>query len=267
MTTPPNDATSTTRRQLLRTGALGAAAAAFLAACGTSSDSQAGLSGVDPTTSVVPPTVPPREPTEIDLELDQTLLRTATSLELMAAEAYGEFAGEVQDGEWAATTARFGVDHELAAGAFRSGTDADLQIDEPNEFMQTQLIDPVRDLLTSDRSLLNFFTEIENTLSATYVTAVANHTDAAWRARFSAYASSAARRAALMGAGGQGVVPTGPLLGTEDLIPGEAYLQANPAVEEPVAGEEGEGSDGAPADGGDGEPGDPPPASEDGTTE
>lgn len=183
---------------------------------------------MDPTTSVVPPTVPPREPTEIDLELDQTLLRTATSLELMAAEAYGEFAGEVQDGEWAATTARFGVDHELAAGAFRSGTDADLQIDEPNEFMQTQLIDPVRDLLTSDRSLLNFFTEIENTLSATYVTAVANHTDAAWRARFSAYASSAARRAALMGAGGQGVVPTGPLLGTEDLIPGEAYLQANP---------------------------------------
>ncbi|MEZ5140278.1 MAG: hypothetical protein R2711_16345 [Acidimicrobiales bacterium] len=56
--TPTDRDASASRRQLLLTGSLGAAATAFLAACGTKDNSKSGQSGVDPTTTLVTPTVP-----------------------------------------------------------------------------------------------------------------------------------------------------------------------------------------------------------------
>jgi hypothetical protein len=232
--TPTADlATASTRRQLLRTGAIGAAAAAFLAACGTNDDRPAGQSGVDPTTTAVAPTVPIEEPSIDELAYDTTVLRTATSLELVVAEAYGTFGVDLSDPALVATAERFGADHEALAEEFSNGiVVAGLRVDEPNAWVQENLIDPSVSLMTSDRAILGLMTDLENMLAATYLAAVQTSTDVEWRSRYATIAAAAARRAALLGSGGTGTAPRTPLFPSTELVSNEAYLPATPAVEE-----------------------------------
>lgn len=240
MTSTPDASPRTSRRDLLLGGAFGAAAATFLAACGGGSSAPVGQSGDAPATTLVRPTVPLAEPSAADLENDVTLLRTATSLELLAEELYGTYAGRISDAEWAGHAERFGADHGTAAEDFAAATPADARVTDANEVVRENTVEPVIDTLQSDTAILNMFAGIERTLAATYMTAVGAFTDREGRANFSALAAAAARRAALLGNGGEGDVPTGPLFPTTDLIAGEAYLsrEAEMAAEEPTEGED-----------------------------
>jgi hypothetical protein len=225
----------TTRRQIISTGAFGAAAAAFLAACGTKADRKAGQSGIDPTTTVAAPEAPLPDVTEADLAYDTDLLRTATSLELLAADLYDEYGPKLDDAEWKTNTERFATDHRAAAAEFRRETPAEHRVDEPNEWLQQNSVDPVADDLTSDRSILAFFSSIESTLAATYITAVSNFSQVEGRAQFAGFAEAAARREALLGDGGEGAAPESALYPLQDLIPNEAYVtvaSADPGVAE-----------------------------------
>lgn len=224
MTTPSALDASATRRQLLRTSGIAAATAAFLAACGTKSDSKAGSSGLDPTTTAVAPTVPVGEPSEADLTQQTTTLRTATSLELLAAQLYANYGASIADPAWNTEALRFGTDHAAAATMFTDELPADDQVTEPNAYIQENSVDPVADGLTNDAAILDFFAAIESAIAATYVTAVATVTTSDLRAMFAANAASAARRNALMGSRGQGTVPTSPLFPTTDLISNDAYV-------------------------------------------
>lgn len=234
MTPTPTSApdAGTTRRQLLRTGALGAAAAAFLAACGTDSESPAGQSGVDPTTTVVTPTVPLEEPSDADLVYETTLLRTATSLELVAAAAYADFGPDLTDPELVATVARFQADHEANAAEFLDRTPPDARYDEPNSWVQEELIDPSADLMTSDRAILALMEEVESMLAATLLVAVPSVTTGELRSLFTSVGAASARRTALLSNGGEGSAPTGALYPTTDLISNDAYLPVDAPVEE-----------------------------------
>lgn len=214
----------TTRRQVILTGAFGAAAAAFLAACGTKSDKTAGQSGVDPTTTIAAPEAPQAEIAKADLAYDTDLLRTATSLELLAAELYQEYGPVIDDAEWKANAERFAADHKRTAAVFREETPADARVDEPNQFLQENTVDPVIDQLTNDRAILNFFAGLESTLAATYIAAVGSFTQVEGRAQFARYAESAARRNAVMANGGNGAPPTSALYPLQDLVPNEAYV-------------------------------------------
>jgi hypothetical protein len=231
--TPTADLTATTRRQLLRTGAIGAAAAAFLAACGTNDERPPGQSGIDPTTTLVPPTVPEEPPSVDELAYDTTVLRTASSLELVVAEAYGTFGSELTTPELVATAARIEADHEALAIDFAEGIEvAGLRIDEPNVWVQENLVDPSADLMTNDRAILGLMEDLENMLAATYLAAVQTFTDAEWRSRFATIAAACARRSAVFGSGGAGTAPRVPLFPSTDLVSNEAYLPAQAAVEE-----------------------------------
>ena len=219
-------ATGTTRRQMLRTGAFGAAAAAFLAACGTKSDKSAGQSGADPSTTIAAPEAPLPDISEADLAYDTDLLRTATSLELMAADLYEEYGPNLTDEEWKANAARFAADHKAAAAAFREETPSEHRVSVPNKWLMENSVAPLETELAngSDAVLLEFYAGLESTLVATYIAAVASFTQVEGRAQFAGFAEASARRNALMGNGGEGAPPESALYPLQDLIPNEAYV-------------------------------------------
>lgn len=228
---PTSPASGPSRRQLITTGAFGAAAAAFLAACGTKTDRSAGQSGVDPTTTAVAPSVPIAEITAADKAEDIDLLRTATSLELLAADLYVKYGKALTDADWKANAARFAEDHAAAAVVFTEETPADAQVDTPNEWLQTNTVDPIADQLVTDSAILDFFAGLESTLAATYIAAVGTYTDVTMRAVFAGYAEAAARRTAVMDNSGNGAPPEFALYPLQDLIPNEAYVTVTQATE------------------------------------
>lgn len=228
-TTSSTDA-GTTRRQLLRTSGIAAAAAAVLAACGHKDKIPAGASGVDPTTTLVTPTVPIKAPSDADKEYDVTVLRTATSLELLAVQLYTTYGPAITDADWQAAAAQFVTDHQAAADAFTAATDKADRVTEPNAYIQENSVDPVADDLTSDTAILNFFAAIESAIAATYVTAVGTMTTPEGRDDFAAFGASSARRSALMGSGGTGTAPAGPLFSVADLISNDAYVPVKTAA-------------------------------------
>lgn len=219
-----------TRRDLLRTGTLGAAAAAFLAACTAKIDNP-GQSGADPTTTLVTPTVPLEEPSDAEKQADLTVLMTMTSVELLAADLYGQYGPVLTDAEWATEAARYATDHGVAAEAHAAATPADLRVTEPNAVLLENSILPIEDQLTSDGPILEMFAALERSMAATYLTAVGAFTTREGRASISALGAAAARRAALLGNRGQGEPPTGPLYNTADLITSNAYIEPAPTTE------------------------------------
>ncbi|MCU1371416.1 MAG: hypothetical protein JWO77_2610 [Ilumatobacteraceae bacterium] len=228
-------ASGTTRRQIIRTGAVGAAAAAFLAACGTKTDRKAGQSGADPSTTIAAPEAPLPDVSEADLAADTDQLRTATSLELLAAVQYKEYGPKLKDPEWKAAAARFAADHEATAAEFRKETPSEHRVSVPNAYLQQNTIDPIADQLTNDPAILDFLAALESTLAATYITAVSSFSQVEGRAQFAGYAEAAARRNAVMGEAGAGTFPTSALYGLRDLIPNEAIvtvISADPGVAE-----------------------------------
>lgn len=224
MTTPSASDAGTTRRQLLRASGITAATAAFLAACGTKNKEQPGLSGEDPSTTSVAPTVPIGTPSQAALDEQTTQLRTATSLELLAAQLYQTYGSKLTDADWKAASDRFATDHTAAAAEFTNKLPAKDQVTEPNAYIQKNSVDPVADGLTSDGPILDFLSSVESSIAATYVVAVQLMTTSDLRSLFAAHAGSAARRDALMSNRGAGAVSNAALLPITDLISNDAYV-------------------------------------------
>jgi hypothetical protein len=247
--TADRDATTpaTTRRNLLLTGTLGAAATAFLAACGTKTPDTAGQSGIDPTPTIVTPTVPLEGASEVELTTDVQNLRTAASLELVVASAYTTYGPKITDAEISAQAARIAGEHTAFAATFNEGvvdraeaanavlTEAnqlpdDLVVTEPNEWVQTNVIDPVADQLTSDTAIVSLMGKLESMLAASYTQVVSDATTTEWRAQWASIAGGAARRAALLSNGGEGAVPTDALYPSTDAVSNNAKLVTEAAA-------------------------------------
>lgn len=236
----------TSRRNLLRAGGLGLGAAAVLAACGSDSGEDPGVSGSPAPTTTAPPEVPATEPSDAALAMDITLLQTATSLELVVADTYTSLGSRITDAALADEAKRFATDHGAAADAFAEATPAEDRIDEPNEVIQTQLIDPIMGTLEDDDRISSFLADLESMLVATYCTAAGTFTTTEDRRLIMEHGGAAARRVgALLGTD---AVPMSGLYSLEDLIPAAAYIGA-PSGEEGAEGEEGsEGSGGEGSD-------------------
>lgn len=225
MTTDPAEAL-TSRRRLIAGGAIGAAAAAFLAACGTKSGAPSGQSGVAPPSTAVPPTVPTTLPNKAALEENAVLLRTGASLELVVAAAYKMVASHAQGADLKATIGKLEEIHTANAEVFNDGIEkAADKVAEPNAYVQDNVIAPVQDDLDTDAQILAFLDGLESMLAGTYITAVGTYANSAtWRAQFAMFGAESARRAALLGAGGVGQDPSGALLDLSDQISNDAYL-------------------------------------------
>ena len=222
-----------TRRQVLQTGTIGAASAAFLAACTRARKKgppKPGQSGDPSSTTLVPPVVPPLAPTPDQLDLDVTVLRTATSLELLAADVYRTYGPHLKDAAWKTAAARFEADHTAAAKVFHDATKAGKKISAPNDYVKANLVDPVAATLASagDPAILDFLRSIESMLAATYVTAAGTFTTATWREQVMTFGSTSARRVGVLANDGAGAIPSSGLFPVTDLISANAYLDVKP---------------------------------------
>lgn len=259
MDTAATPGQTTSRRTLLTTGTAGLAAAAFLAACSDGQDvPEPGLSGAPTSTAPVPPTVPDKEPTQAELQVDLDTLATANSIELLAADVYRRFGTRFSDPELQAAAERFASDHEAAAEVFGADVQDHDGVGEPNEYLLTNMVEPIENLLTDDAAIANLAADIERAIAATYITAVGTLLDADWRMIMMEHGAAAARRSTVLDNGGTGSTPTTALFPMTDLISTDAYLStaaAEEAAAEAAAAEgsgEGTSEGGASGEGGDG---------------
>ncbi|CAN5851905.1 hypothetical protein BH23ACT2_BH23ACT2_08860 [soil metagenome] len=220
-TTPRVDAS---RRTVLRYGGLGTLGAVFLAACGTESGGEAGVSGTPTSSTAVPPTVPPSEPTETDLEADDVQFQTARTLELLVAEVYDTYGPRLREPDGRATAERFRADHADAAAEFASAAPQTEESGRPNEFLAENMVAPIANSLIDDRAILAFMETLESALTATYITAAGIFTSEEARQQIMSHGGASARRVTVLAGGGPDGAPTEALYPLEDLIPGEAYL-------------------------------------------
>jgi len=216
------------RRQALRTAGIGAAATAFLAACGKKGGPAAGRSGTPTSTTAVAPAVPAKAPTTEDIAMDVTLLRTGTSLELLAAKVYDTYGPKLDDAKWSYAAALFSQHHTAAAGVFNNATPPSKRVSKPNKFVTENTIDPVAETLTTDDAILGLFHDIESTIAATYVSAAGTFTSATWRARVMTLGSASARRVTVLANQGQGGRPEEAFYPLSDLISNDAYVLSEP---------------------------------------
>lgn len=229
---PDGQPQGTSRRQLLRTGGLGVATTAFLAACTHARKKHPappGRSGTPTSTTLVAPTVPTIPPTADQLDEDITLLRTGSSLELEAALLYQTYGPKLSDATWSAAAARFATDHTAIAESFIAATPAKKQVKKPNDWYQTNEVDPISDTLSTDAVILDFFHDLESSLAATYVTAAGTFTTAEWRQRVMTWGSASAARVGVLANGGQGAAPTSATYPLSDLISADGYILSTPA--------------------------------------
>lgn len=220
-TTPAGPLTS--RRTLLRTGALGVVGAAFLAACGKE-DVQAGISGATGSTTIVPPTVPVTQPSELALAEDVVQLSTLASLEILVADTYSKFGPKLSTTELRDTAARFNDAHTQVAEYIRAEADVNDEASTANTYLSENLVDPVSGTLDDDDAILGFMGQLESTIVATCCNAAGILTQAEWRQRVMTFGAASARRAAVLAGPDGAGAPTVPLYPLDDLIPGDAFL-------------------------------------------
>ncbi|MDQ6697991.1 MAG: ferritin-like domain-containing protein [Actinomycetota bacterium] len=221
------------RRSFLRIGGLTVAGAAVLAAC--SSDpkgSQSGTTLPETTTAVgTPSTGAPTTAgpvTADDRKTDLALLRTATSVELLAVAVYGKAEPLIKDADIRAAARLFASQHSEHAqqlqGATRETFGADKVYKQANAVLKKNLVDPVLPTLQSDTDIVKFAMSIEDSAAATYVTAAGALSGAKLRQAIMAIGGIEARHAAILAGVLHQSVPTASLWSTQDAVSSDAFV-------------------------------------------
>lgn len=184
-----------TRRQALKLGGVTVVGAAVLAACGSDDPDGAGDGGTD--TSVAPMGGPAAAS-----DLDLTLLRTATSLEISAVDTYQAAidSGLVTTAAIAEAATLFQEQHQEHADLLAVATvDAGGQAyEDPNPFVQENVIDPALEALTDEISVVSFAKELEDVAAQTYAFAAGALSAPALRQAIMTIGGVEARHAAVL---------------------------------------------------------------------
>ena len=210
------------RRGFLKIGGATVLGAAVLAACGSDSEPSVAESGEVATTTTT------ADPAETDFDLD--LLRTATSLEILAVNTYQAAidSGLVITPEVAEAAVLFRDQHDDHARALKATTTelGGTEFTEANSLLQESVIDPAVADLSDQDGVIQLALTLETAAAETY----------AWAA---GQLSTATLRQAIMGIGGvearhmsvlrgfqdENQVPDA-FLPVEDRIPEEAFVGA-----------------------------------------
>ncbi|MCU1352290.1 MAG: hypothetical protein JWM05_1499 [Acidimicrobiales bacterium] len=203
------------RRDFLKIGGVTVAGAAVLAACGKDSKNSAsttssGSKGATTTTAMSgdSSTTTPAKDDGTDL----TLLRTATSLELLAVGVYKTAIPLLKDKTSAQVATLFMNQHDEHAkqlqGATKEAFGADKVYDKPNDYLNTNVVQPALPTLKTDADIAKFALSLENVAAATYGTAAGLLSTPALRAAIMAIGGVEARHAAILSGVLQQPVPT-----------------------------------------------------------
>ncbi len=221
------------RRSFLRIGGLTVAGAAVLAACGNETEgSQSGTTLPETTTAVgtpstgAPTTAGPA--TEEDKKTDLALLRTATSVELLAVAVYGKAEPLVKDADIRAAARLFASQHREHAQQLQGATSetfgADKVYKQPNAVLKKNLVDPVLPTLQSDADIVRFAMTLEDSAAATYVTAGGAFSSPKLRQAIMAIGGIEARHSAILAGVLHTSVPTASLFSTQDTVSSDAFV-------------------------------------------
>lgn len=196
--TNPDSIRLHSRRRFLVAGGASALGATVLAACGGSS--VVNTSGTVPTT-LVAATAPPTTADKAALEAARSLLRTATSLEHSLAAFYEKFNAAAYLDEAAKTWGtQFAGHHRTNASALETLTekaDGD-PYTKPNDYVDTQLIEPALKLADSSKSsdkLIELAAQLESTGASTNTLAVSSLTNSDQRKGIMAVGATNSRHA------------------------------------------------------------------------
>jgi rubrerythrin len=221
------------RRSFLRVGGLTVAGSAFLAACGSSTKgSQSGTTLPSTTTAVgapntdAPTTTGP--PTADEKKTDLGLLRTSTSLELLAVAVYGEAEPLLKSVELRATARLFARQHREHAQQLQAATSEGFGAKEvykkPNAVLKKNLVDLELPTLLTDADIVRFAMSLEDTAAATYVSAAGELSSAKLRQAIMAIGGIEARHAAILAHVLNTPVPTDALWSTQDSVSSDAFV-------------------------------------------
>jgi hypothetical protein len=213
---------ATSRRNLFTLGGAAVALGVVAAACGSSTNPD-GL----PVTGTLP--TPSPDPTVVTgRQQDVTLLRTAQSIEALAAETYGK----VLSGDAITTSALrqaarlIGERHEAHVGLVGDlvRTAGGTPHPQPNPYLQETVVAPALEALTSEEDVLALLLEVENLTSQTEIYANELLSTPELRAGIVAVGSAGARQVSvLLGLQGMPQVPF-PLFPVSARAPQKAYL-------------------------------------------
>jgi hypothetical protein len=222
------------RRQFLRIGGLAVAGSAILVACGSDSDDSAGSSsttaGDTTTTAGAMDTTTTTAPTD-GAELDLTLLRTASSIEILAINAYQAAvdSGLVTDQAVADAALLFQSQHEDHNAALQAQTETlgGEPYTEPNPYLQENVVGPALEAVTDQLSVVRLALELENAAAQTYTLAGGLLSTPELRQTIMSIGGVEARHAAVLygvvDGAGTPQVPV-PFMPTADAAPEESFV-------------------------------------------
>ena len=216
------------RRGFLKVGGATVLGAAVLAACGydTGDVSESGAASNLTTTTADPAAG----------EFDLALLRTATSLEILAVNTYQAAieSGLIDDVDVLAAATLFRDQHDDHRAALEEATVAvggpGSEFTEANSFVQENVIDPALAELTDEASVVELALTIESAAAETYAWAAGELSTTTLRQAIMGIGGVEARHMAVMrGFLDQDQVPVA-FLPTEDRLPEEALIAADAAA-------------------------------------
>ncbi len=208
------------RRQFFRFGGATLIGAAILAACGDDDDEEEGSpSGEDGGGE------------SAATEMDVVLLRTATSLELLAVAAYQTAidSGVVTDRAIADAAVLFQSHHQEHAQALQGATEANggTPFTEPNQFVFDNVVTPALPSLTSETAIVGFAATLEDAAAQTYAFAAGALSTPEFRQTIMSIGGVEARHLAILRTSlGDGAVPVA-FLPTDGAIPQESFVPAS----------------------------------------
>ncbi|MGH9185821.1 MAG: ferritin-like domain-containing protein [Acidimicrobiales bacterium] len=202
------------RRQFFRFGGATLLGAAVLAACGDDDDDAAST----PTTGAGGGAT----------DMDRVLLRTATSLEILAVQTYDTAVGSglVTTQAVADAAMLFRDQHDEHAEQLKGATEANggEPYAEPNAFVKANVVDPAVAGLRTENDVVAFAATLENVAAQTYAFAAGALSIPALRQAIMAIGGVEARHAAILRhVLAEAEVPDA-FLPTEERIPDEALI-------------------------------------------
>ncbi|MCU1453179.1 MAG: hypothetical protein JWN46_1325 [Acidimicrobiales bacterium] len=219
------------RRSFLKIGGVTVAGAAVLAACGKDTKKSASTTTGAAATTAAPTTGMADSSTtapSTDSATDMTLLRTATSLELLAVAVYKTAIPLLKDKTSAQVATLFMNQHDEHAkqlqGATKEAFGASKVEMMPNDYLNKNVVQPALPTLKNDGDIAKFALTLENTAAATYCTAAGLLSTPALRAAIMAIGGVEARHAAILSGVLQQSVPTVAFFDLKPTIPKASFV-------------------------------------------
>lgn len=208
------------RRQFFKFGGATIIGAAIMAACGDDDDDDGSGPGSGSGSGDSAAT-----------EMDVVLLRTATSLELLAVEAYQVAidSGVVTTRSIADAAVLFQSHHQEHAEALQGATEANggTPFTEPNQFVFDNVVTPALPSLTSETAIVGFAATLEDAAAQTYAFAAGALSTPEFRQTIMSIGGVEARHLAILRTSlGDPAVPVA-FLPTDGAIPAESFVSAS----------------------------------------